>query len=70
MNENISNLKNENNSYKNNIEKKVKTIENLNQELILLKQYMEKQDKKEKIKKEQNQSNKSIEIIKKIFRNS
>ena len=62
LNENISNLKNENNSYKNNIEKKVKTIENLNQELILLKQYMEKQDKKEKIKKEQNQSNKSIEI--------
>ena len=62
LNENISNLKNENNSYKNNIEKKVKTIENLNQELILLKQYLEKQDKKEKIKKEQNQSNKSIEI--------
>ena len=59
LNENIASLKSEN-EY--NIEKKVKTIENLNQEITLLRKYMEKQENKEKIKKEQNQSNKIMEV--------
>jgi hypothetical protein len=62
LNEKISSLKAENDSYKNIIEKKVKTIENLSQEITLLRQYMEKQENKEKTKKEQNKINKNIEI--------
>ena len=60
--ENISKLKKENDSFKNNLGTKVKSIESLNKEINLLKQYIDKKENKEKEKNEINNSNKNIII--------
>ena len=67
--ENILNLKKENDSFKNNIEIKEKSIENLNKEITLLKQYMEKKEDKEKERRGIFNSNKNIQIINNINNN-
>ena len=60
LKEKILNLENENNTYKNIIEKKTIKIDNLSKEIDLLKQYIEKQENKEK--DEQNNHNSNIEL--------